>query len=103
MQRRPAVADVDVVAVEGDVDGAEIALDAAALGDEPPQPLGERCAARVDANERKRLELVVALDQLVRDAGERTRDGLGVEQRLRCRAAGEMRLHRAPFRPRWTG
>ena len=64
-------ADVDVVAVEGDVELAELELDAGALLDEPAQPLRERHAAGVDPDERDRLEIVVSLDDLVRDPGER--------------------------------
>ena len=64
--RRLAVADADVVAVEGDVDGADVELDAGALLDEPPEPVRERDATGVDADERDALELGVALDQLVR-------------------------------------
>ena len=53
------------------------------------EPLGERDAARVDADEREPAEVVVALDDLVRDARERAREGLGVQQGLRrCRGRG---------------
>ena len=46
-------------------------LDAAALLDQAAQALGERDAARVDADERDRVEVGVALDDLVRDPRER--------------------------------
>ena len=69
-----------VVAVEGDVELAERELLAGALLDEPAEALGDRDAARVDADERDRVEVVVALDDLVRDPGERPADRLLVEQ-----------------------
>ncbi len=50
--RRLAAADVDVVAVEGDVELAEVELQVGALGDQAAQPMGERHAARVDPDER---------------------------------------------------
>ena len=68
VERRLAAAHLDVVAVEGDVDGAEVDLDAAELLDQPAQPLRERDAARVDADERDRVEVGVRLDDLVGDA-----------------------------------
>src|SRR5262249_60605911 len=78
--RRRRAADVDVVAVEGDVELAEVELEAGALLDQPAEALGERDAAGVDPDERDRVELVVPLDDLVGDARERPLDGLGVEQ-----------------------
>ena len=60
--------------MKGDVELAEVELGAGALGDEPLQPLGERDAAGVDADEGDRLEVVVALDDLVRDPRERPLD-----------------------------
>ena len=56
LRRRLAAAHEDVVAVEGDVELAEVELDAGALGDQAAQPLRERDAARVDADERDGLE-----------------------------------------------
>ena len=85
--RRLAAAHLDVVAVEGDVELAELELDAGALGDQPAEPLRERDAAAVDADERDLVEVVVPLDDLVRDAGERPVDRLGVEQDLPGRHA----------------
>ena len=99
--RRLAVADVDVVAVEGDVELAEVELEAGALGDQAAEPLGERHAARVDADERDGVEVVVALDDLVRDPRERALDRLAVEQDPPVRRHG-MLMHRTPFRPLWT-
>ena len=99
--RRAAVADVDVVAVEGDVELAEVELDAGALGDEPPQALRERHAAGVDPDERDRVEVLVALDDLVGDARERPLDRFAVQQDPPVRGDG-MAIHRTPFRPLWT-
>ena len=87
VQRRLAAAHLDVVAVEGDVELAERKLDAGALGDQPAEALRERDAAAVDADERDLVEVVVPLDDLVRDAGERPVDRLGVEDDLPCRHA----------------
>src|SRR5579862_137043 len=95
-------ADMDVVAVKGDVELAQRELDPGALLDEPAQALGDRHAARVDTDERDVVEILVPFDDLVRDAAQRPRDRLGVEQKLRRRADGMVR-HSTPFRPRWTG
>ena len=61
------------------------------------QPLRERDAARVDADERDRAEVLVPLDDLVGDARERALDAFGVEQDPSGRHG--MLLHRTPFRP----
>jgi hypothetical protein len=79
---RLAGPDVDVVAVEGDVELAERDLRAGELGDPAAQALGERDAARVDADEGDALELGVALDDLVRDARQRALDVIGIEDSL---------------------
>ena len=99
-----------VVAVEGDVDCADLELDAASFLDQLCEPLRERDAAGVDADERDRLEVVVALDDLVRDPAQRAPEPFGIQQRLLVRpntstdmAAGDVRAHSAPFRSRWTG
>src|SRR5262249_9744811 len=73
------VADVDVVSVEGDVELAELELDARAFLDQAAQALRKRHAARVDPDERNGAEVVVALDDLVRDPGKCAFDGLAVE------------------------
>ena len=52
--RRLAAADVDVVAVEGDVELAEIELEARPLLDQAAQTLADRHPARVDPDERDR-------------------------------------------------
>ena len=56
MPRRLAAADVDVVAVEGDVERAEVDVLAGELLDQPPQALGEGHPAGVDADERDLVE-----------------------------------------------
>ena len=58
----------DVVPVEGDVDGTERDLLPAPLLDQTGEPLRERDAAGMDADERQAAEVVVALDDLMRDA-----------------------------------
>src|SRR6202007_3070253 len=100
--RRAAGAHVDVVAMERDVELPELELDAGALLDEPAEPVRDRDAARVDADERDRVELVVPLDDLVRDAGERPAELLLVQQDSMGRAYGRVR-HATPFRPHRTG
>src|SRR5205823_11226379 len=50
--RRVAAAHLHVVAVEGDVDGAEIGRFAGALLDQAAQAMGERNAARLDPDQR---------------------------------------------------
>ena len=67
VQRRPAAADVDVVAVEGDVERPEVDLDAAELLDQAAEAVRQRDASRVDADERDRVEVGVRLDDLVSD------------------------------------
>ena len=91
MPGRLAAADVDVVAVEGDVELAERDLGAGELADPPAQALRERHAARVDADERDPRQVGVALDDLVRDPGERLLDRLGIEDGLRCRGVRAQR------------
>ena len=93
----------DIVAVESDVDRAQRHLLPAPLLDQRRQALGERDAARVDADECEPAEVVVSLDDLVRDTGERAAESLGVEQGFRRRAVGDVRTHSTPFRPRRTG
>ena len=70
----------------------------AALGDQAAEALGERDASRVDADERDRVEVVVALDDLVRDSRERPLDGFSVQQDAAIRCHGRA-MHRTPFRP----
>ena len=88
MPGRLAAADVDVVAVEGDVELPERDLRAGELFDALAQPLRQRDTARVDADECNAPEAGVPLDDLVRDPGQRLRDRVGVEQRARGRGLG---------------
>ena len=97
VERRLAAANEDVVAMEGDVDGAERELDAASLGHELLQPPGERDAARVDADEREPLQVVVPLDQLVRQPRHRARERVRVEDLARAFARRCSVLHRCSF------
>jgi hypothetical protein len=83
MPGRLAPANVDVVAMEGDVELAERDLGAGELADPPAQPLRERHAAGVDADQRDPRQIGVALDDLVRDPDERPLDRLGIEDGLR--------------------
>jgi hypothetical protein len=76
---------VDVVAVEGDVELPEDDLGAAQLFDPPAQALRQRDAARVDTDEGDLGEIGIALGDLVRDARDRLRDRLGIEDGRRCR------------------
>ena len=90
---------------------ARLDLDAAPLRDQAPQPLCERHAARVDADEGDVVERLVLLDDLVSDPGERALDRVGVEEdllrsrppgstrRARRRAVRGVHVHRSPFRP----
>ena len=92
-----------VVAVEGDVDGAELDLIPAPLLDQAGQPLGDRDAAGVNPDQREPAEVVVALDDLVRDPRERALEAFGVQQVLTAVRSGECVLIPLPFRPLWTG
>ncbi len=79
--------------MEGDVDRAELDLLPAPLLDQRREPLGERDAARVDADQGDAAEVVVALDDLVRDPREGALEALGVEQCLDREAVGDVRVH----------
>ena len=82
VQRSLAAADAHVVAVEGDVDGAELGRLAGALLDQAREPLRDRDAARLDPDERDLAEIGIRLDDLVRDPRERSRERVGVEEEL---------------------
>jgi hypothetical protein len=86
---------VDVVAVEGDVELPECDLRGGELLDALAQPLGQRDAAGVDADEGDATEVGVPLDDLVGDPRQRLRDRVGVEQRARGRGLGGYRPLRA--------
>ena len=92
---------MDVVAVEGDVELPEIELEARPFLDQTAQALADRHASGVDSDERDRLEVIVTLDDLMRNPRECAADGLSVEQNPPGRRYG-MLLHRTPFRPLWT-
>jgi hypothetical protein len=83
--RRLSEADVDVVAVKGDVELAERQLRTGKLGDPPAEALCERHPAGVDADEGDALEVGIPLDDLVRDPRQRTRDRVDIEDDLGCR------------------
>ena len=89
---------------------------AGALGDQPAQPLGDRDAAAVDADQSQPLEILGLLDQLVRDPGQGALDRLGIEDDLPDRTTGRTQstypvvglipagsVISSPFRPLWTG
>ena len=80
MKGRAATANVDIVAVESDVDRADRRRFAGAFGDEAPQPVRERDAPGLDADERDPSEVGIPLDDLVRDPRERPPEGLVVEE-----------------------
>jgi hypothetical protein len=90
MAGRAAAAHLDVVAVEGDVDGAERGRFAGALLDEPAQALCERDTPGLDADERDPREVGVGLDDLVCDPRERPAKAFVVEEE-----GSRRRLHRA--------
>src|SRR5436190_20385137 len=80
MAGRVAAAHLHVVPVEGDVHCAEVGRFAGALLDETAQPLRERHAARLDADECDLGEVGVGLDELVRDPCERPPERFVVEE-----------------------
>ena len=90
VKRSAAAAHLDVVAVEGDVDGTDVRRGAGAFLDEAPQALGDRHAPRLDPDESDAREVRVGLDDLVRDPRERAAERIGVEQNSSGRS-----LHRA--------
>jgi len=90
MSRRLAVPHDHVVPVERDIHRAERDLRAAEIGNKPPQPLGERHAARVNPNKSGAVEVPIPLDDLVCDAGDRPVQGLGVQEDL---ARFDLRSH----------
>ena len=85
MPRSLAVADEHVVAVEGDVELAEGDLGPGEVGDPTPEALREGDTAGVDPDQREARQVGVALDELVRDPGQRLRDRVSVEDDLGCR------------------
>src|SRR5207244_13168509 len=92
-------AQVEVVAVERDVErahGQRGAVDARDLGG---QPLGEGDAAGAEPDEREILRAGVPLEDLVRDAGQRTIEGPIVENLgFLSGARRRVRTHRLSLR-----
>jgi hypothetical protein len=60
-----------IVAVEGDVEGARRELVSVNLPDDVGESAGQGHSTRADSHERQLLESPVAFDNLVRDPGER--------------------------------
>jgi hypothetical protein len=84
MARRLAAAHVDVVSVKRDVERAERDIAARELRDQAAQALRQRNAARLNADERDAVEVMVLLDDLVRDPDDRAAKRLSVQQNLRA-------------------
>ena len=80
VQRLLAAADDDVVAMKRDVDAPERDLDATEVFDQTTEPLGQRDAAGLDADERDAREVAVPLDDLMGDAGDRPAQRLRVQE-----------------------
>ena len=80
MSWRGPTPDLDVVAIERDVDCAEIGRGAGSLLDQPSQPVRKRHAARLDADERDAGEVWIRLDDLVRDPRQCPAERIGIEQ-----------------------
>ena len=80
MERRLTAAHLDVVAIERDVERAERDLVLGELGDQPAQPVRNGHPARVDADERDRVEVRVRLDDLVGDAMKGAPERFRVQQ-----------------------
>lgn len=70
----------EVVPIQRDVEGAQGCVDAFMRADRVTQARGEVVAARADADDRERRDIVVALDDLVSDAGDGTTDVVRGEQ-----------------------
>ena len=68
----------EIVAIQRDVERAGGNLALADLADALRQPLGERDAARADADERQFFDAAIAFEDFVGDAGERTTHSLGI-------------------------
>ena len=80
---------------------AEVDLDAAELLDQPAQPVRERDAARVDADERDGVEVAFASMISCGDPVKGAVERVCVEQFPRSR--GSARSISSPFRPHGTG
>ena len=71
LTRGLASAGLDVVAVKADVEAADRRSHALVALDGARQPLGQRHAARLDADEGEAVSAAVLLDDLVTDANQR--------------------------------
>src|SRR5439155_772772 len=98
-------ADAEVVAVERDIEGADRHRGAVDLGDLGREPVGERDAARAEADEGELGGATVLLEDLVGDAGEspverRLVEYLGLLAEPRCRGAQllSLRTSRGPLK-----
>jgi hypothetical protein len=91
VQRPLAAADDDIVAMKGDVDAPERDLDAAEVFDQAPEPLRERDAAGLDADEGDGREVAVPLDNLMGDAADRPVQCLRIQENAPCI---DMRSHK---------
>ena len=70
-RRVAGLAALDVVAVEGDVEVAEWDVGAGELADQRVQAAADDGPARVDADQRQPIRLLVLLDDLVGDTDQR--------------------------------
>src|SRR5262249_44653677 len=99
--RRLAPADVDVVAVERDVELAERDLAAGEVRNPPTQTLGARDAAGMDPDESDPAARGIALDDPVGEPGEPALDVGPIEQNGLAR--GVHSAHARGRSPAWTG
>jgi hypothetical protein len=67
----------EVVAVQRDVEGAERQVGALVTRDRVMQPRGDQVAARADTDEGEGPGVSIALDDLMRDAGDGPADVVG--------------------------
>jgi hypothetical protein len=95
---RPDRVPHQVVPVEGDVERPDRHLGAGDFVDRGGQPPGEGHAAGADADEGQFVDAAVALDDLVRDAGQRPRHAQRVDYERHGDTSG-----RAEISVTWTG
>jgi hypothetical protein len=86
--------------VESDVEGAKSDLDAREVRDQSAQALSKRNSSRVDADQSGAVEVGIALDDLVRDTGDRPAERLRVEKDLSALLALFGRRRRRIWRTR---
>jgi hypothetical protein len=82
---------MEIIAMEGDVDRAERDLDVGEVRDQTSETLGQGHTSRMDADECDSIEIIVALDDLVRDARRRPAQRLSIEQKLPLQLACSQR------------